>query len=129
VVGGVRDGEEAVAGRAEPVGEQVVEHAAVLAREDGVLRAVRGQFRDVVGEDALKKGLRARPGRLDLAHVGDVEDPGRHAHGVMLLADARVLDRHLPSGEGHEARSRGQMAVVQGRALERLRSGQDESGP
>ena len=42
--------------------------------------------RDVVGEEALEELGRLRPGRLDLAHVGDVEDAGRLAHGEVLLA-------------------------------------------
>ena len=63
VVGGVRDGQEAV--RRQPVGEEVVEHAAVLVAQHGVLRAAVGDPRDVVGEQALQErlGARARPSR------------------------------------------------------------------
>ena len=73
VVRRVRHGEEAV--RAEPVGEQVVEHPAVLAAQDGVLGAALARAGDVVGEQALEQRLRAGTRRLDLAHVRDVEDP------------------------------------------------------
>ena len=59
MVGGVRDGEEAVV--AQPVGEEVVEDAAVVLAQHGVLRAVLGDLRDVVGQDALQERLRVRP--------------------------------------------------------------------
>ena len=59
---------------AEPVGEEVVEHAAVLAAEHRVLGAALGDLRHVVREQALEERLGVRAARLDLAHVRDVED-------------------------------------------------------
>ena len=95
MVGRVRDGEEAVG--AEPVGEEVVQHAAVLVAEHGVLRAALGDPRHVVGEQALEQRERAGAGRLDLAHVADVEDAGAVAHGRVLVADARCTAPASPS--------------------------------
>ena len=111
VVRRVRDGEEAVL--AEPVGEQVVEHAAVLAAQHAVLRAPLRDLRDVVREHALEEVLGLRPARLDLAHVRDVEHARAGAHRHVLLADALVLDRHLPPGEGHEPRPGALVALEQ----------------
>ena len=120
VVARVRDGQEAVG--AEPVREQVVEHAALLVAQHGVLRAVLGDLGDVVGEEPLEELLRSRPGRLDLAHVADVEHPGPLAHGHVLLADpAWVLHGHLPAGERNQPRPLGDVAVVQRGSLECLR--------
>ena len=120
VVGGVGDGQEPVA---VAIGEEVVEHAAVLAAQHRVLRAVDGDLGDVVGEHALQERLGVRPRRLHLAHVRDVEDADPLAHRDVLLADARVLDRHLPAGERDEARASRHVAVVQRGALQRLGTG------
>ena len=59
VVARVRDGQEAV--RREPVGEEVVEHAALLVAEHGVLGAALGELRDVVGEQPLQQRQRSGP--------------------------------------------------------------------
>ena len=102
----------------EPVGEEVVEHAAVVLAEHGVLGAAVGELGDVVGEDPLQERLGVGPARLDLAHVRDVEDAGALAHRLVLGPDALVLHRHLPARERHEPRAGRDVAVVQGRALE-----------
>ena len=41
-----------------------------------------------------------RAADLEDAHVGDVEEAGGLAHGVVLVEHAGVPDRHLPAGEG-----------------------------
>jgi hypothetical protein len=119
VVGGVGDRQEPI-GR-DAVGEEVVEHAAVVAAQDRVLRAADGDVLDVVGQQALEQVRGLRPARLDLAHVRDVEDAARGAHGHVLVADPAVLHGHLPPGEGHELGARVDVSVEQGRALEGLR--------
>ena len=57
MVGGVGDGQVAVG--AEPVGEEVVEHAAVLAAQDEYCAPPSAIFGDVVGEQPLQERLRA----------------------------------------------------------------------
>ena len=42
------------------------------------------------------------------------------SHGAVLRDHALVLHRHLPAGEGHHARTRGDVALVERRAQERL---------
>ena len=49
--------------------------------------------------------------------------PARGTDRYVLLSDARVLDRHLPAGEGDEPGPRRHVAVVQRSPLERLRTG------
>ena len=109
MVGGVGDDQVAVA--AEPVGEEVVEDAAVLVAEARVLGAADLDLGDVVGEHPLQERERARPLDLDLAHVRDVEHPGVGPHRRVLLADPLVGDRHLPAGEGNELRPRARRAA------------------
>jgi hypothetical protein len=117
VVGGV--GHREIAVRAEVVGEEVVENAAVLAAQHRVLGAARGDLRDVVGQDPLQERLGLGPARLNLAHVADVEHPDGGPDGHMLGLDALVLDGHLPAGEVDQLGSSGNVVVVQRRAPHR----------
>ncbi len=55
-----------------------------------------------------------------LAHVRGVEEAGRGAHGPVLLGDARVLDGHLPAGEGDELAPGVLVLFVQRGAQKRL---------
>ncbi len=112
VVGGVGDGQELALGQA--VGEEVVEHAAVVAAEDAVLGAAFGDPADVVGQQMLEELERGRSARLDLAHVRDVEHADALPDGEVLVADPGVLDRHLPARERHQLGPGGAMPVVQG---------------
>ncbi len=81
-------GDREIALLAQTVGEEVVEHPAVLLAEHAVLRPADGDLGNVVGEQQLQQlqGLRTRC--PDLPHVRDVEDPAALAHGHVLLADA-----------------------------------------
>ena len=107
MVGGIRHGQVAI--DVQPVGEEVVEHAAVLAAEHAVLRAAHpraARFGDrelgeVVREQPLEQVERLRPACFDLAHVRHVENAAAPAHSEMLLAQAPVFDRHLPARELH----------------------------
>ena len=87
----------------EPIDGAVV-HEGALGREDrGVLHAARLQRADVVAGDPVDEGVAVGAGDLELAHVGDVEDPGAGANGVVLGEDAGgILHRHLPAGERHQ---------------------------
>ncbi len=112
VVGGVGDGEETL--RLDAVGEEVIQHAPVLAAEHAVLRPTHGDLGDVVGEQSLQQRLGVGAGGLDLAHVRDVEDPALPAHRKVLLAHAGVLHGHLPTREVNELRAGGDVPVEQG---------------
>ncbi len=116
-----RVGHRQVAVAVEAVGEQVVQHAAVLAAQHAVLRAANGEPGDVVGEQPLQQLERLRAARLDLAHVRDVEQPARPAHRHVLLAYTGVLHRHLPAGEVDELRAGRHMGVEQGGAAKSAR--------
>ena len=78
---------------------------------DELLRVVRDEVVDDVGGV-----LAAQP---ELAHVADVEEAGGRAHRLVLVDDARVLDRHLPAREGDDARPQGDVLLVEGRASQR----------
>ena len=73
--------------------------------------------------------MRARPLDVELAHVRDVEDAAVAPDGAVLLDHALVLHRHLPAGEGNEARAGRDMALVERRALEGLHAADSNGAP
>ena len=73
---------------------------------------------DVVARHALQEGERAGTLQLELAHVRDVEEPGRLPHREVLGDHAAVLDRHLPAGEGHHLRAQGAVSGMERGSLE-----------
>jgi hypothetical protein len=87
------------------------------------LRLAVADLLEVVGEPRLEVVTGTVAGQLQLSHVRDVEDSCRGAHGPVLAHDGRVLHRHLPAGEGDEARAESGVALVQRRAPERLHRG------
>ena len=99
------------------VGDEVVDDAAALVREQRVLRLPGGEPVEVVREHALQERVGAAAADLHLPHVRDVEDAGGGAHGAHLVDHARVLHGHLPTGEGDEAPARFRVAAVQRSAL------------
>ena len=111
VIGRVGDDQVAIA--AEAVGEEVVEHAALLVAEAGVLGAADLDLRHVVGEHALQEAQRARALDLDLAHVRDVEHPRMGPHRHVLLEDPLVKHRHLPARKRNQLRPELNMPLIQ----------------
>ena len=112
-VAGVDD--EQVAALA-PVGDEVVDDPPALVREQRVLRFPRREAVEIVREHALQEGVRPA-GHQQLSHVRDVEEAGGRAYRMHLVDHTRVLDGHLPTGEGDEAPARFRVACVQRRAL------------
>ena len=104
------------------VGDQVVDDAAgrVVAAQR-VLRLARARScRRSLVSVALTYSAAPGPDDHRLAEVADVEDADGLADGGVLLDDAgRVLQRHRPAAELGELRAEGDVAVVQGRLLER----------
>ena len=113
---GVDDDEKAVAGVAD---DQVVEDAAAFVGEDRVASLAELQPLDVAGHEALDGRRRLGSAERDLAHVRHVEE-GRRGPALLVLGDdpARILDRHLPAGEGHHAGAQLTVKLEQGRTLE-----------
>jgi hypothetical protein len=114
--GGVDDEEEfAFAGA---IGDEVVDDAAVVIEEEGVVAVAGGEAGDVVGEGVIEEGFGVGAIDDDLAHVGDVEDANVLADGVVFGHKAGILDGHFPAGEGDQAGSEGEVVLVEGGALE-----------
>ena len=70
--------------RADAVGDQVVDDAAALVRQQRVLRLAVGEPREVVREQALQELELRRAFDVDLAHVRDVEDAAVAPDGEVL---------------------------------------------
>ncbi len=95
-VGRVGDDEEPILRQA--IDDEVVEDPAVGSTDHRVVRAS-----DIEGARLGRHGGGQRVSRLrafheELAHVGQVEEPGMLADRAVLLDDAGVLDRHPPAG-------------------------------
>ena len=111
-VRGVRDDHVAVVAGA--VDDEVVDDAAVLGEQQRVLRLADLDRRELAGERVVERGGRARSEQDDLAHVREVEEAGRRAHGVVLGEVARVAHGHLPAREVGERGAGGAMHRVEG---------------
>ena len=103
----------------EAVDEAVVERAAVLLADDGVLRLADLETGRVVRGDVLDQAERVTAADLELSHVGDVEQAGVIADGPVFGEDAGgVLDRHLEARKGDELRAEPPVLLVEGRTLQ-----------
>ena len=81
-----------------------------------------------VGSDGIGEFGGLRSANLDLAHVADIEDADRGAHGAVLLEDSGVLDRHVPPAEIHHLGAEGTMDRIQGCNAESGRYWHENSG-
>ena len=78
-----------------------------------------GDLGHVVGEQPLQEAPRPPGPLVSISPMCETSNtPALRAHRDVLLADALVLDRHLPAGERDEPRARRDVAVVQRRAAE-----------
>ena len=119
-VAGVDD--QQIVRRPEAVDQQVVDEGAFGRGQGGVLNLPDLQPGGVVRRDVLHRFEGALAGYLDLAHVGDVEQPGRGAHRHVFGSDAGVLHGHVPAAERHHPGAKGDMRSVERGLLERGRS-------
>ena len=78
------------------VDQDIIDDAALLVAEEGVLDPSGLEPAQVASEDALGQ---APIGDAQLTHVREIEEPDGLAHGAMLLADGAVLERHHPATE------------------------------
>ncbi len=108
----VGDDQPAVLGHA--VGDQVVDDAALLVKDQVVLLAADRQLREVVREASLEPGQSPRALHVHLAQVGEVEHPHGLAHGPVLGEGPRVLDGHGPARELPHLGAEGHVLVLEG---------------
>ena len=95
LVGGVDAKEEVIVSHL--VHQDVVDEAAVLIEQPGILRLPDVEPRCRVGGDVINQANRLRPADLDFAHVADVEQAHGFAHGVVLVHEHRNTERAYPS--------------------------------
>ena len=88
----------------------------VRAAGDGVKRVAVGQLRDVVRDQALDGLGGARPAKVDLTHVADVEDAhGRPGRAVLVDDPRRIAHRHPPAAEVDDLRAGAPVRLVKRR--------------
>lgn len=99
--GGVDDEEEFFG--LDLIDVKVVNRAAALIAHQGVLALAVLQFADVVGQDAVEEFRGGAAAHDDLAHVGNIEQSGGGAHGLVFIEDAGVVQGHFPAAEINQA--------------------------
>ena len=79
------------------VHQDVVDETAVLVEQAGVVGLAEFQLVYGVGGDVVGEFGGFRSANLDLAHVADIEDAHRVAHGVVLVDDSASIGRACPT--------------------------------
>jgi hypothetical protein len=72
----------------------------------------------IVREELVQESAGLGTLHVHLAHVADIEEASRAAHGAVFVKDAAVLHGHLPAGEVDQPAAVGGMKITQGRPLE-----------
>ncbi len=106
----VEDEQEFSLGQA--VDQQVVVKTPARSHQTVVVRATDLELRDVVAGQVLEEVAGLRAGHAGLTHVADVEQACTVPHGHVLVDQAAVLDRQLPTRERHDAAAVGDVAFV-----------------
>ena len=99
---------------------QVVENATAIVEKQAVALLARLQFPDVAGDQPLQRRIGTIADQPHLAHVGDIEQPGRRARVGVLRHDAFELHRHVITGKGHHAPAKCAVQVVERGLQDRL---------
>ena len=94
---GVGHDHERLGGQA--VDDQVVQHAAVGVADHRVARPADRELGQIPDERVVERSPGLRAGEEDLPHVGQVEQPGTRADGLVLGGLAAVAQRHQIAGE------------------------------
>ena len=110
-VASVHDEEESVMRAA--IDEQVVDHTSSRIAHDGVMRAARSEFGDIVGQEVVQEGFGLIARDENFPHVTDVEEPSVLTHGAVFFENARILNGHFPAREGDHAGAMRQVEVAQ----------------
>ena len=93
---------------------QIVEHTAGLVQEHGIAHPPLGDAGDVCRCQCLDHGIGIVTRQPDLGHVRHVEQAGGIAGGQMFGLDpVGILDRHVPAGERHHARTMRDVEICQ----------------
>ena len=83
----------------EAVRDQVVDDAAVGVTDQRVLCLAHRHGRDLSDQGVVQECCGVRAGDPDFTHVGEVEQAGGVAHGVVFGELGAVLEGHLPAAE------------------------------
>ena len=91
-------------------------NAAIRPAEQPIIRHAWRDRRDILGRQVLQVGQCIGAAHLDLTHMADIEQPGSRAHRLVLIDDAAVLHRHLPTTELNHACASREVIGVERRA-------------
>ena len=107
----------------EPVDDQVVDDPAGLGREQRVLGLPAATLSMSFESVDCRRSRAVGPSTSISPMCETSKTPGVGANRPVLGDDALVLHGHLPAGERHHPRARGDVPLVERRAAKRLHRG------
>ena len=94
------------------IDEQVIHGATIGVEHHSIVDLSEGRISHIVREDVLHVALCIRTCDAHFTHVADIKDTTMLAHGVVLIGNVRVLNRHDESAEGRHQGAKCHMAVI-----------------
>ena len=104
------------------VDQHVVYESAMFVEQPGVLRLADFEPLNGIGGNEIGELRRLGSCDFDLAHVADVEQTHRAAHGLVFVNNARILHWHVPTAEIHHLGAHGSMYGIERSCLQRAGS-------
>jgi hypothetical protein len=99
-------------------GHQVINDPALMVQEQAVAQLSRLQADEIAGRDLFEGCQGRNAAQARLPHMGHIKQPCLLASPKMLGQDTvLVLHRHLVPGKGHHPRAKGEMSIIERRAL------------
>ena len=110
LIGSVHTDEERIVSNL--VYQDVVDESAVFVQQARILSLPVLQLRHRVGGDVIGQLRRFRPADFNLAHVADIEEPHGISNGVVLVNQAGIGNRHIPTAKINHPGAGGPVDVV-----------------
>jgi hypothetical protein len=87
----------------EAIDEQVINDAALLVGQGGILHLIVIELGHIVGRQLLEQREGVIPDDFDFAHMRNVEETGSLAYRHMFGDRSAILHGHLPAGKVNHA--------------------------
>ena len=83
--------------RVDSVHQHIIQDETVFIANQSISNLTINQIIDAAGQQLIEQSQGIIPLEGQSSHVRDIEEPRRFAHGLMLIHDSTVLDRHFPA--------------------------------
>ena len=110
-VGSIDDEEETLVGHL--IHQEVVNDATILVAHHAIEDFSMGHACHIVRKDVIDIAFCVSTGNQHFAHVTDIEHATGCAYCLMLVHNARILNRHVEAAKGRHQRSQGDVFVIE----------------